>query len=297
VRFTYDTTGIKGKALTKYIVIETDELLFQKIVVPIDAQVVPIREVILGRFKSFKPMMVISAGLIDGINPCAFTVLVFFISFLSFVGYKRSQMFIAGSFFILAVFITYLLIGLGIFEFLRQLKIFYVFTKIIYFLTTLIAFCLGLISLYDAFIYRKTKDPERIKLRLPHLVKTQIQNIIQDKVDIRGSKFKRLHLKLILSTLSCGFIVSLLESVCTGQMYLPTIVYVLKTSFQKLEAFSYLLIYNLMFILPLTLIFIAALLGFTSGDFARFAKMHIVRIKILTAFVFFSLGIMLFLIR
>jgi len=297
VRFTYDSTGLKGKAITKYIFIETDELFPQRVTIPIDAEVISQPEAILKRFKSFNPAMVIGAGLVDGINPCAFTVLVFFISFLSFVGYKKNQLFFSGSLFILAVFLTYLLIGLGIFEFFRQLKIFYFFTKIVYFLTAAFAFCLGTVSLYDALIYRKTKDPERIKLRLPQALKTQIQGIIRDKTDIRDSEFKTLDLKLILGVLSCGFIVSLLESVCTGQLYLPTIIYVLKASLLKAEALGYLLLYNLMFILPLILIFFAALIGFSSSDFARFAKRHIVKIKVLTALVFFCLGAMLFIIR
>ena len=37
----------------------------------------------IAHFKSFVPASVIIAGLEDGINPCAFTVIVFFISFLA----------------------------------------------------------------------------------------------------------------------------------------------------------------------------------------------------------------------
>ena len=38
---------------------------------------------LVSRFFTFTPVAVVSAGLIDGINPCAFTVIVFFISFLA----------------------------------------------------------------------------------------------------------------------------------------------------------------------------------------------------------------------
>jgi len=37
-------------------------------------------------FRSFKTLAIVVAGLIDGINPCAFTVIVFFVSFLAFQG-------------------------------------------------------------------------------------------------------------------------------------------------------------------------------------------------------------------
>jgi hypothetical protein len=99
--------------------------------------------------------------------------------------------------------------------------------------------------------------------------------------------------KLVLSALVSGFLVSLLEAVCTGQTYLPTIVFVLKTTPYKLPAFLFLVIYNLMFILPLVAIFILALLGTTSGQFSRFLKTHLLKIKLLMAVLFFGLGLFL----
>ena len=61
---------------------------------------------LLAHFKVFKPLAVISAGLVDGINPCAFTVIVFFISFLALQGYRRPELIVIGLAFIFAVFLT-----------------------------------------------------------------------------------------------------------------------------------------------------------------------------------------------
>jgi len=74
--------------------------------------------------------------------------------------------------------------------------------------------------------------------------------------------------------------VSLLEAVCTGQLYLPTIVFVLKESTLRLRALGYLLLYNLMFIFPLLLILILALFGTTSEHFSQFLKKHLVIMKV-----------------
>jgi len=90
-----------------------------------------------------------------------------------------------------------------------------------------------------------------------------------------------------------GFLVSLLEAVCTGQTYLPTITFILKTTTLKLHALAYLVIYNLMFVVPLFIIFIFALLGITSGQFSNFLKKHLLLIKLLMAILFFGLGIFL----
>jgi threonine/homoserine/homoserine lactone efflux protein len=48
-----------------------------------------------------------------------------------------------------------------------------------------------------------------------------------------------------------------------------------------------------MFITPLLIIFLFALLGVTSEQFARFLKRHLGPIKILMAVLFFGLGIFL----
>ena len=150
-----------------------------------------------------------------------------------------------------------------------------------------------MVSLYDWWIFNKTKDPEKIKLKLPGIIKKKIQSTIREKTDGReGFKDKSL-IKLMLTALSCGFIVSLLESVCTGQLYLPTIVYVLGIPELRIKAWLYLIIYNLMFIAPLLVIFLFALLGTTSQTFAKLAGRHLAKVKLLTAIVFFALGIFL----
>jgi flagellar biosynthesis protein FliQ len=98
---------------------------------------------------------------------------------------------------------------------------------------------------------------------------------------------------LVLSALITGFLVSILEAICTGQVYLPTIAFVLKTTPLKIQALGYLAVYNLMFVLPLLVVFLFALLGATAGDFSRFLKKHLLAVKMLMALLFFGLGIFL----
>jgi cytochrome c biogenesis protein CcdA len=101
--------------------------------------------------------------------------------------------------------------------------------------------------------------------------------------------------RLVLSALITGFLVSVLELICTGQTYLPTITFILKTTPLKLPALAYLLLYNFMFVAPLFIIFAFALFGATSGQFSKILQKHLPIIKILMAIVFFGLGIFLIL--
>ncbi|MFH1201813.1 MAG: DUF1573 domain-containing protein [Candidatus Omnitrophota bacterium] len=298
IKFSFNSTGYNGQ-VTQFIYLNTNDLENKIASIQIKAEVLAEKNSMLERFKSFSPGVIIGAGLVDGINPCAFTVLVFFISFMTFVGYSKRQTIITGSSFIFAVFLTYLLLGFGLFSFIHQLGIFRTLSRVIYIATGLLAIILGIYSWYDWRIYRRTKNPEDIKLKLPDAVKKKIQGLIRQKTDIRTpeGKERTRGLKLIATAFSCGFLVSLLESVCTGQLYVPTIVYVLKTQGLHLKAFFYLLVYNLMFILPLIVIFILGVVGVGSQKFSGFAHRHLGMVKLITAFVFFCLGVALLLIK
>jgi cytochrome c biogenesis protein CcdA/glutaredoxin len=253
---------------------------------------------LISRFSAFKPLAIVGAGLTDGINPCAFTVIVFFISYLALQGYRKLELIVIGLSFIFSVFCTYLLIGLGIFNFLYRLEGFWILAKVFNISIGILSLILGALALYDLVKFRKTKSSEGMLLQLPQVVKNQIHSIIgmhyrkDREADTKKTTSLRLA-RLVLSALITGFLVSILEAVCTGQMYLPTITFILKTTTLKLKAFTYLLVYNIMFIIPLVVIFLLALFGVTSQQFAQFIRKHMVSIKLLMAVVFISLGVLL----
>jgi len=252
---------------------------------------------LVGRFKNFRPLAVISAALIDGINPCAFTVIVFFISFLALQGYRKRELIIIGLSFISVVFITYLLIGLGIFNFLYRLKGFWLVTRVFNISIGVLSIILGILAVYDLIKWKRTGETDGLLLQLPPAVKNRIHNIIG--LHYRKSKGGQAEIarpqffRLFTSALVTGFLVSILEAICTGQVYLPTITFVLKTTSLKMQALGYLVLYNLMFIVPLLAIFLLALLGVTSEQFSKFLKSRLSLIKVLMAILFFSLGIFL----
>ncbi len=260
-------------------------------------EIIPAR--IIGLFKTFTLGTVLWAGLIDGVNPCAFTTLVFFLSFLSFAGYKKREVLYVGTFFIIAVFLTYFLLGLGAYKFILKLKIYSTFAEIFYWLVGILVILLGAINFYDFLRFRKTQKIEDIKLKLPAAIKWKIQSIIgkgyrkegEDKQESAST------LRLIFLSLVIGFFVSILESVCTGQVYLPTITFITKVPALRMKAVFYLFIYNLMFVVPLVVIFILAICGLTSERFSKFARRHLAKIKLATAVFFFGLFLLLWKVR
>jgi len=250
---------------------------------------------LVSRLRSFSLLGIICAGLVDGFNPCAFTVIVFFISFLTFQKYRKRDILVTGLCFIFAVFLTYLLIGLGLFRILYSLRVFYFLSRLFYILIAALAFLLGIFTVYDILKFKATQKAEDMFLKLPERLKYYIHYIIGLKYrptekDVRGNNST---LRLVITALVVGSMVSVIELVCTGQLYLPTITFVLKISPLRLQALTYLIIYNIMFVIPLLLVFFFALAGMSSGEFSKFAQKHMILIKALMAVLFFGLGLIL----
>jgi len=252
------------------------------------------------RFSSFTPLALIAVGLIDGINPCAVTVIVFFMSFLSLQGYRKREIVVIGLIFIASVYLTYVLIGLGIFQALYSLRNFWLLTRIINITVGCISILFSIYALYDFIQYRRNKSTDDMLLSLPKGIRNQIHKVIgkhyraHDKA-AKDPGFKKHLVGLAVSALISGFLVSVLEAVCVAKIYLPTIIFVLKTTSFKLKALIYLLLYNLLFVVPLLVIFGFALAGTTSERFQRILKGHLGTIKILMGIMFLGLGIFLIL--
>ncbi len=248
---------------------------------------------LIEKFKSLSILTIISGGLLDGINPCAFAVIVFFISFLTVYGYNKKEMVYVGIFYILSVFITYVLIGLGVFSFLYSVSHFYIFMKIFYYIVAIMCLMLAMLSFYDFFKYKKSQSSQGMILQLPMFLKKKV-NIVIGK-GLRNKNYTRI-IELCVISFIVGVGVSLLEAACTGQVYIPTIVFILKIPYLRLKAFFYLILYNIMFIFPLIIIFSLALFGFTSQHFNRFLKKNLGIIKASLGWFFLGLaGIMLWL--
>ena len=238
---------------------------------------------IVNRFHGFGILTVAGAGLLDGINPCAFATIVFFISYMNLVGRGRKEMLIAGGAFALAVFGTYLLLGLGTLSFMNYINQFSGIAKCIYLLAATATFVLAGLSIYDAVKAKqgKTKD---ILLQLPRALKLRIHKVIREQTRTSG---------VIAGALVIGFVISALELVCTGQVYLPTLTFVAGIEGMRAHAISYLILYNIMFIVPLLVVFGCVYWGTTSMQLGGVLQKHLVSVKIGMGLVLFGLGVWL----
>lgn len=172
-------------------------------------------------------LSIIVGALIDSVNPCAFSVLIFLLVTLLSIG-SRSRTIKAALFYILAVYVTYFLAGIGIFKAIHSLtKI----THYVYIGSGIIVTLAGLIEIKSFFF------PESFKLKIPDSAKPTLESVAN-----KGT---------IPAVILLGFLVSLFELPCTGGIYLAILTLM---SANKSFAVSYLLLYNFIFILPLIII-------------------------------------------
>ena len=74
-------------------------------------------------YKGWMPILIGTAALVDSVNPCAFSVLFLTITFLFGLGRKRNDIIWAGLAYVFGIFLTYVLIGLGVLQVLSLFNI------------------------------------------------------------------------------------------------------------------------------------------------------------------------------
>jgi len=226
------------------------------------------------RFGQFTLLGIIYAALVDSVNPCAIATLVFLVSFLATQKRKRSEILAVGLAYSAAVFVTYFLLGLGAFKLITALDGYRTVSLVIKWSAVVFAGVIGIISLIDALRFKKSGDAKDITLQLPKSVKMRIHKIIT--TNMKGGR-------LIIGTVVTGFLVTLLEAVCTGQVYLPTIILMTRSTSADLKhtGLLYLALYNFIFVVPLLAIMIAVYYGMTWNKLSKMMRDNMTLLKIL----------------
>ena len=236
---------------------------------------------IIDQFKSMGWLAVVAAGLIDGINPCAFATLIFFVSYLTLSGRRGKEVLLVGGAFTAGVFLAYLAVGLGLYQILEYVgSTLDLISKIVYIFTGIFCLVLAVLSFID---YKKAREGEigDMLLNLPEPLRKRINATIREGRKSRNYFF---------GAFFVGVMISFLELACTGQVYLPTIIFVSSIPELRVQAWVYLVVYNLLFILPLVVIFVLVYLGTTSKDLTRFLQERAAAVKFAMGLVFIALG-------
>ena len=225
---------------------------------------------------------VLGAGVLDGLNPCAFALLVLFATYtLTLVNSvtsdgspttaARRSLLGAGSLYVGAVWITYFLIGLGLFTFLSWLGEDHLITRI----AAILALVMALWMVKDILL--PGWGPA---LAAPHATHGWMHRAME-----RGG---------LGGMLIAGVLVGICTVPCSGAIYLD-IVAVLHASGGGVTGLALLALYNLAYIVPLVALLVAVSNRRILGRLGRWnqAKSPWVKAGLAVAVIVMSLGLLI----
>ncbi|MCH7567997.1 MAG: GAP family protein [Nanoarchaeota archaeon] len=215
---------------------------------------------------------VLVTAAVDSINPCAIGVLILLISVLV-VTKKRDKMLKIGFLYIGAVYLTYFIFGLGLIAFLTSVPI--VLAQYISIAVGLLVIFGGIIEIKDYFWYGLG-----FSLMIPHKYAKKIKE-----------KMKKMTVGTIIFL---GVFVAAVELPCTGGPYLA-ITLLLSQNF-NITAFFLLVIYNIIFVMPLLIILLLVVFGIKIQNIQKWKQANKAYMRLITGLVLVGLGWLLILI-
>ncbi len=208
-------------------------------------------------------LMLIGTALVEGINPCGFAVLIVLLASLLLVKSKRSVLYV-GLAFIASVFVTHLVVGFGIVGF-------YLISSgmapIIKAMVIVIAIPAGIINILDFWREKPT-------LVIPTFMKPKLGKLARC-ASIPGAVL-------------LGFFATIAGLPCTGPLYLTMLDLIADA---QSKTALYLLLYNLLYTLPLFVILAVVYKETSPEDVEEWRKGKRKYMKLIGGLVMLALGI------
>ncbi|MFC1710199.1 cytochrome c biogenesis protein [Patescibacteria group bacterium] len=214
-------------------------------------------------------LVVIGASIVDAINPCAFAVLIILMTTILVSGSGKKAL-KAGLAFAASIFISYFLMGLGLYKVLGISGITNTFYKIVGWLAILF----GLMNLKDWLWYGKG-----FLMEVPQSWRPRLKNIIGSVTTPIGAFF-------------IGFVISLFLLPCTSGPYI-IILGMLAEKVYQTQAIWYLIIYNLVFVTPMIIITLIVYKGFDPNKAEEIRQKRLRALHLIAGIIMIAMGIVI----
>ena len=194
--------------------------------------------------------LVLGSAAIDSINPCAIGVLILMVSVVLGSNKGTKRLLQVGFAYIGAIFLTYLIAGLGLVYFFTKIPI--VIAEYLSMLVAALIILAAVIEVKEFFWYGKG-----FSLQIPTRFAKKIHEWSTSKTSIAG-------------VMALGAFVAGVELPCTGAPYLA-IITVLRINF-NFHAFLLMVLYNVIFVAPLLIILFMVAGGTKISKVAKFKE-------------------------
>lgn len=225
---------------------------------------------------------VIAGAAIDSINPCAFGVLIFLMTYLTKVFDDKKRVLIGGILYTSAVYVTYFLAGLGLLSAVQNQQVSYWF----YWIATFVAFSAAAFEIKDFFWYGRGVSLDM------SVIPGSADRIKMWTQKMQGMSKDNPRTALAM-TIPIGFGAAAFELPCTGQVYLAILGLINASGVGISTWLPWLLLYNLIFVAPLLVITGLMYAGMSSDRMEKWRKKNRRYMRLIAGLFLYSLGIFL----
>lgn len=218
--------------------------------------------------------LVLVTAAVDAINPCAIGVLILMVSVIMSGKKSTKRLLLLGGAYIFAIFMTYLLAGLGLIYFLANIPI--LVAEYLSLGVGMLVILAGILEIKDFFWYGRGWS-----LQIPAKFSKKIKAYSTSKTTFAGVMF-------------LGAFVAAVELPCTGAPYLA-IITVLSLNFD-FYAFLLLILYNLIFVAPLIFILLLVAGGAKLSSVHKWKEENKGSMRLMLGLLLIGLGWLLILI-
>lgn len=239
-------------------------------IAPLHAQIEPTCDSSIASFDITLLAVICGAG-VDAINPCEFAILILLMaSMLAAEPDNRKKALYTGVAFIVGIFIAYFLMGIGLLNIIRNYTLH--FSDYFYKIIGITAIIMGLLNLKDYFWYGKV-----FLMEVPLSWRPKMKLLIRKITNPIGA-------------LVVALLVSLFLLPCTAGPYVVILgMLAHKVAFAK--ALIYLVLYNLIFILPMLAIVLLIYYGLSPEKAESWRKQKLRLLHLIAGVILVGLGI------
>jgi cytochrome c biogenesis protein CcdA len=225
----------------------------------------------------FKMGKIISLAVVDAVNPCAFAVLILMLTaIIAYNPKNRKNIMLAGLAFVASVFVMYLVYGLVIIKFMKLVQAITNIRLILYKILGGLAIILGVLNIKDFLFYK----PGSVGTEMPLSMRPRVKRIISGITSPAGA-------------FGVGAFVTIFLLPCTIGPYL--ICCGILSAEAIMNSLPPLLIYNLIFVLPMLLIIGIVYLGLRRvEDVSAWKEKNIHKLHLVEGLIMLALGLAMF---
>ena len=188
--------------------------------------------------------IIVGLALIDSINPCVIGVLLVMLTVLLKTG-DRTKVLSNGIAYTVGVYLTYLVGGLTLLSIFNAIREVIVIAQLLYFAVGALVIIAGILEVKDYFWYGRW-----FSLAIPK----RFISYVEEKVNTTHTS--------LYAALAFGSVITLVELPCTGAPYLAILAKMSQGGANFASGLPLLLLYNLVFIIPLLFIIGMVYYGF-----------------------------------